>query len=54
MFTLGIPNSQQRRANQVLRHNRSLPIDFEFAKQDDDFHIFTFDVDYDRFKDIVL
>jgi len=54
MFTLGIPNSQQRRANQVLRHSRSTPIEFDFEKQDDDFHIFSFDVDYDGFKDIVV
>ena len=49
MFTLGIPNSQQRRANSVLRHSKSEPIEYEFHKQDNDFHIFTFDVDYDGF-----
>ena len=54
MFTLGIPNSQQRRANSVLTHDRSTPVDYDFHKQDDDFHIFTFDVDYDGFHDIVL
>ena len=54
MFTLGIPNSQQRRASQVLRHDVSEPIDYDFHKQDKDFHIFTFDVDYDGFYDIVL
>ena len=54
MFTLGIPNSQQRRANKVLRHKGSEPIDFDFRKQDNDFHIFVFDIDYDGFKDIVL
>ena len=41
MFTLGIPNSQQRRANSVLRHSKSEPIEYEFHKQDNDFHIFT-------------
>ena len=54
MFTLGIPNSQQRRANSVLTHTRSTPIEYEVYKQDKDFHIFTFDVDFDRFHDIVL
>ena len=54
MFTLGIPNSQQRRANSVLTHTRSTPIEYEVYKQDKDFHIFTFDVDFDGFHDIVL
>ena len=54
MFTLGIPNSQQRRANQVLKHDRSIPIEFDTHRQDDDFHIFTFDLDYDGFKDVVI
>ena len=55
MFTLGIPNSQQRRANSVLTHTRSTPIEYEVYKQDKDFHIFTFiDIDYDGFYDIVL
>ena len=54
MFTLGIPIRQQRRANQVLRHDRSTPVEFEAHRQDDDFYIFTFDCDYDDFKDVVL
>ena len=55
MFTLGIPNSQQRRANSVLTHDRSTPVEYEVHKQDKDFHIFTFiDIDYDGFYDIVL
>jgi len=54
MFTLGIPNSQQRRANSVLTHDRSTPVEYEVYKQDKDFHIFTFDVDYDGFKDVVI
>ena len=54
MFTLGIPNSHQRRANSVLSHDRSTSVEYEVYKQDKDFHIFTFDIDYDGFKDIVL
>ena len=54
MFTLGIPLSQYRRTTRVLGHERSTPVDFESIKQDDDFYIFSFDMDYDGFKDIVL
>ena len=53
-YTLGIPISQQRRANKVLRHDLSDPIDFEVSKQDKDFYIFTFNVDYDEFKKLVV
>ena len=53
-YTLGIPISQQRRANKVLRHDLSEPIDFEVSKQDKDFYIFTFNVDYDEFKKLVV
>ena len=53
-YTLGIPVRQQRRANQVLRHSKSEPIEFEATKQDKDFYIFSFEVDYDDFQEIVI
>ena len=54
MFTLGIPKTQFRRTTQVLNNDRSSSIPHDFTKQDDGFFVFSFDVDYDGFKDIVL
>ena len=55
MFTLGIPVSQFRRANNVLVHDRSEIIDFKVKKQDSDFYIFYFpEIDEYDFKKIVL
>ena len=54
MFTLGIPKRQYRRTTQVLGHEGSSPIEYVDQKQDDGFYVFSFDVDYDEFKKIVL
>ena len=54
MFTLGIPGRQYRRATQVLGPENANPIEYESEKQDDGFFIFTFDLNYDEFQDIVL
>ena len=55
MFTLGIPISQFRRADNVLSHDGSEVIDFEVKKQDDDFYMFYFPkIDEYDFKKIVM
>ena len=55
MFTLGIPNSQFRRADKVLSHSRSKAINFDVKKQDNDFYIFKFpEIDEYDFKKIVM
>ena len=54
MFTLGIPNTQYRRANRVLIHDRSIVFDFKVKKQDNDFFIFKFpEIDEYDFKKII-
>jgi len=55
MYTLGIPNSQYRRATQVLGPALANPISYEAHKQDDGFYLFSFpEVDEYDFKDIVI
>ena len=55
MYTLGIPNSQYRRASRVLGYESSEPISYDALKQDDGFYMFRFPgVDEYDFKDIVL
>ena len=54
MFTLGIPNRQYRRATQVLGPNMANPIEYNAVDQGDGFYVFSFDLDYDGFQDIVM
>ena len=54
MFTLGIPDRQYRRATQVLGPENANPLDYEAIDQGDGFYHFSFDIDYDGFKDIVI
>ena len=54
MFTLGIPDPQYRRTTQVLGSNNADPIMYDAVKQDDGFYVFSFDMDYDGFQDIVV
>ena len=54
MFTLGIPNRQYRRATQVLGPENAYPIEYDAVDQGDGFYVFSFDLDYDRFQDIVM
>ena len=54
MFTLGIPNRQYRRATQVLGPNIASPIEYNAVDQGDGFYVFSFDLDYDGFQDIVM
>ena len=54
MFTLGVPNRQYRRATQVLGPDNANPIEYEAEKQEDGFYVFSFDIDYDGFHDIVI
>ena len=54
MFTLGIPNRQYRRATQVLGPENAYPIEYDAVDQGDGFYVFSFDLDYDGFKDIVM
>jgi len=54
MYTVGIPDSQYRRANQVLGPDMANPIEYEAEDQGDGFHVFSFDVDMDGFYDIVI
>jgi len=54
MYTLGIPDSQYRRTTQVLGPDMANPIDYDAVDQGDGFFIFSFDVDYDGFQDIVF
>ena len=54
MFTLGIPNRQYRRATQVLGPENAYPIEYDAIDQGDGFYVFSFDLDYDGFQDIVM
>jgi len=54
MYTLGIPNRQYRRATQVLGPENANPIEYDSIDQGDGFYIFSFDMDYDDFQDIVM
>ena len=54
MFTLGIPNRQYRRATQVLGPENAYPIEYDAVDQGDGFYVFSFDLDYDGFQDIVM
>ena len=54
MYTLGIPNRQYRRATQVLGPNMANPIEYNAVDQGDGFYVFSFDLDYDGFQDIVM
>ena len=42
MYALGIPKTQYRRTTQVLRSERSNPIEYNAEKQSDGFYLFTF------------
>ena len=54
MFTLGIPNRQYRRTTKLLGPNNANPLQYDVMDQGDGFYIFSFDVDYDGFLDIVM
>ena len=54
MYTIGCHINDFRRCTDVLKHSRSTPLDFDFYKQDKDFYIFSFEVDYDDFQEIVI
>ena len=54
MFTLGIPERQYRRTTQVLGPESADPIEYNAINQNDGFYVFSFDIDYDGFKDIVF
>ena len=54
MYTIGIPDSQYRRATQVLGPDMANPIEYETQDQGDGFYIFSFDMDADGFQDIVI
>ena len=54
MFTLGIPNRQYRRATQVLGPENANPIEYNAVDQGDGFYVFSFDLDYAGFQDIVM
>lgn len=54
MFTLGIPERQYRRTTQVLGSDNADPINYDAVKQNDGFYMFSFDVDYDDFQNIVM
>ena len=54
MFTLGIPDNQYRRATQVLGPENANPIEYNVVDQGDGFFVFSFDLDYDGFQDIVM
>ena len=47
MYTIGIPDSQYRRATQVLGPDMANPIEYETQDQGDGFYIFSFDMDAD-------
>ena len=55
MFALGIPKSQYRRANDVLRHDLSDPVTYDKEQQDDGFFLFSFpDMDEYLFREVVM
>ena len=54
MFTIGVPDRQYRRATQVLGPDNANPIEYETEKQEDGFYVFSFDLDYDGFQDVVV
>ena len=54
MFTLGIPDNQYRRATHLLGPENANPIEYNTLDQGDGFYIFSFDIDYDGFQDIVI
>tara|TARA_R110002012_G_C11545036_1_gene601830 strand:- start:591 stop:1067 length:477 start_codon:yes stop_codon:yes gene_type:complete len=54
MYTLGIPNRQYRRATQILGPENANPIEYDTVDQGDGFYVFSFDLDYDGFEDIVM
>lgn len=54
MFTIAIADKDQKRTHNVLTHDRSNYIEFDSYQQDDGFYIFSFDTDYDTFKNIVI
>lgn len=54
MYTLGIPDNQYRRANQVLGPDNANHIEYNSINQNDGFYLFTFDIDYNGFQDIVI
>ena len=54
MFTLGIPNRQYRRTTKLLGPHNANPLQYDVMDQGDGFYVFSFDVDYDGFLDIVM
>jgi len=54
MFTLGIPNRQYRRTTKLLGPDNANPLQYDVMDQGDGFYVFSFDVDYDGFLDIVM
>ena len=53
-WDLGIHSKDIRRTTNVLQHDRSEPVNFDYYKQDDGFYMLKFkDIDYDEFIDIV-
>jgi len=52
---LAVAGKDIRRTNNVLKNDRSEPLDYDFYKQDDGFYMLNFkDIDYDDFKSIVI
>ena len=52
-YTLGIPDQQYRRATQVLGPANANPIEYDTIDQEDGFYVFTFNVGFEEFQDIV-
>ena len=52
---LAVAGKDIRRTNNVLKNDRSEPLDYDFYKQDEGFYMLNFkDIDYDDFKSIVI
>ena len=52
---LAVHSKDIRRTNNVLKHDRSEPLDYDYYKQDDGFYMLSFeDIDYEDFKNIVI
>ena len=52
---LAVHSKDIRRTNNVLKHDKSEPLDYDYYKQDDGFYMLNFKgIDYDDFKDIVI
>ena len=52
---LAVHSKDIRRTNNVLKHDMSEPLDYDYYKQDDGFYMLSFeDIDYEDFKNIVI